>query len=131
MIMSSSHCLTSISGMNVVTHSETPSNIMLHINFICEPRRVSHSLCNSMQQSYNDPYKFYDGIESWLEGSYMSTCIMNHNAAKFNLLGGHLCELILFILHLSLLHSLQLTFTEHVTTGLELLDWLYWHYAYT
>jgi hypothetical protein len=60
MIMSSSHCLTSISGMNVVTHSETPSKITLHINFISEPRWVHHSLCNSMQQSYNDPCKFYD-----------------------------------------------------------------------
>jgi len=129
--MSSSHCLISISQINVVTHSETPLNIAFHVNFICNPHQVHHSLYNSMKQSYSDPCKFHDGIIYWLEGSYMSTCIMNHNVPKFNLLGGHFCKLILPILHLSLLHSLQFTFTKHVTTCLELLDWLYWNYGYT
>jgi hypothetical protein len=55
MIMSSSHCLTSMSRMNVVTHSKTPSKITLHKKFFCEPHQVRHSLSNSMQKSYSDP----------------------------------------------------------------------------
>jgi hypothetical protein len=85
----------------------------------------------SFQQSYANHCKFYDGIESWLEESYMSTFPMNHNTAKFNMLGGDFLESILPIFDPSLLHFLQLTFDEHVVAGLELLDWLHWHYAFT
>jgi hypothetical protein len=130
-IMSGAHCLTSIPWMNNVTHSETLSQSTLHVNFIYESHQVCHSLSISFQQSYNDHCKFYDIIESWLEESYTSTFPMNNNTVKFNLLSGDLLESILPIFHPSLLHSLQLAFNEHVIAGLELLDWLHWHYAYT
>jgi hypothetical protein len=75
----------------------------------------------SFQQSYANHYNFYDGIESWLEESYMSTFPMNHNATKLNMLGGGSPESIIPILDSSPLHFLQLTFEKHVVGGLELL----------
>jgi hypothetical protein len=131
MIMSSACCLTSTPGMRNTTHSETPLQSTLHANFIHEPHQVCLSLLISFQQSYNNHYKFYDRIESWLEESYTSALTMNNNMVKFNLLGGDLIELILPILHPSLLHFMQLNFNEHMIAGLELFDWLHWHYAYT
>jgi len=61
----------------------------------------------------------------------MYTFPMNHNVAKFNMLGGDLLDLVLSIFDSSLLHFLQLNYDEHVVTGLDLLDWYYWHYAFT
>lgn len=61
----------------------------------------------------------------------MSTFPMNYNAAKLNMLGRYLLESMIHVFDPSLLHFLQLTFDEHVVAGLELLDWLHWHYAFT
>jgi hypothetical protein len=87
---------------------------------------VSHQVCcpflDSFQKLYKNKCKFYDGIEAWLEESYMSTFPMNDNDGKFNMLGRYLLESILLILDPSLLHFLQLTFDGHVVLGLELLD---------
>jgi hypothetical protein len=87
-IMSSSHCLASIPRMNVATHTETLSQGIFHANSIYESHQVCHSFLISFQQLYANHCKFYDGIESWLEESYMSTFHMNHNTTKFNMLGG-------------------------------------------
>jgi len=131
MIVSSARCLTSTPGKRNTTHSETLLQSTLHENFIHEPHRVCLLLLISFQQSYRDHFKIFDLIESWLEESYTSACTVNHDVTKFNLLGGDLLESILSISHPSLLHSLELTFNEHVVAGLELLDWLPWNYTYT
>jgi len=130
MIMSSTCCLTSAPGMRNITHSKTPLQSMLHAIFIHEPHRVCISLLILFQQSYDDHCKFYDIIETWLEESYMSTFTMNNNAVKFNLLGGDALKSILPIFHLLFLHSSQLTFNKYAFVGLELIDWLHWHYTY-
>jgi hypothetical protein len=125
MFMSSSHCLISIRGMNDAIHFEILSQGMLQTNFTYESHHMYHSLSSSLQQSHDDHCRFYDRIESWLEESYMPTCTLNHNITKFNLLGGDLVESILPIFHPLPIHSLRLTFNEHMVVGLELLDWLH------
>jgi hypothetical protein len=122
MIMSSSLCLTSISGMSNTTHFETPSKDTLHANLICESHLVRPSLSNSSKQTYIDHYKFYDIFESWLEEYFTPTFHMNNNTAKFDPLSGNLLESILSIFHPSFLQSPQLNFNEHMIVGLELLD---------
>jgi hypothetical protein len=61
----------------------------------------------------------------------MSTFPMNNNTVKFHMLGRDLLDSILPIFDLSLLQFLLLTFDEHVVAGLELLEWIHWHYAFT
>jgi len=92
MIMSSTHCLTSSPGMNNVTHSETHSQSTLHSSFIYESLQVRHSPSHSFQQPYNDHFKFYEIIESWLEKFYMSAFHMNNNTGKFDMMGGDFLE---------------------------------------
>lgn len=131
MVILGSHCLASTPRVNDVTHNETLSQGTLHANFIYGYHQACHSFSIPFQQSCGNHCKFYDGIESWLEESYMSTFPMNYNAAKLNMLGRYLLESMIHVFDPSLLHFLQLTFDEHVVAGLELLDWLHWHYAFT
>jgi hypothetical protein len=125
MITSSTRCLTFTPGMNNATESKTPLQSMLHENFIHEPHQVCLLLLISFQQSCSDHCKFFDMIESWLEESYMSACITNHNSAKFNFFSGYSHESILSFFHPSLLHSIQFSFNQYLIAGLELLDWLH------
>jgi len=117
--------------MNDTPHSKTLSQITLHVNFTYESHKVCHSLLISFQQLYSNHYKLYDIIELWLEESYMSSFPMNNHTAKFDMLSRYFLESILPIFHASVLQSLQLAFNKHGIAGLELLDWLHWHYTHT
>jgi hypothetical protein len=125
MVMSGSHCLSSTLGLNNTTHNENRSQGTLQVNFIYGSHYICHSFSISFQQSYVNHCNFYDGIESWLEESYMSTFTMNNNAAKFNMLGKYFLESILPTFDPSQLHFLQSTFDENVVACLELLDWIH------
>jgi hypothetical protein len=61
----------------------------------------------------------------------MSTFPMNNNITNFHMLDRGLLDSILPIFSLLLLQFLLLTFDEHVVAGLELLEWIHWHYAFT
>jgi hypothetical protein len=61
----------------------------------------------------------------------MFTFPMNNNTAKFHMSGRDLLDSIIPIFYLPLLQFLLLTFDEHVVAGLELLEWLHCHYAFT
>jgi hypothetical protein len=131
MVMLDSHYLALTSGMNDTTHIETRPRDTQHANFIYGPHHVCHVFLNSFQQSYGGHCKYYDGIDTLLEESYMSTLLVNNNATKFHMLGRDLIDSILPIIDISLLQFLLLTFDEHVVAGLELLERLHWHYAFT
>jgi hypothetical protein len=93
--------------------------------------KVYYSFLNSLQQFYDVHCKFYDRIEAWLEGSYLSMFPMNNNCVIFHMMGRGLLDLILPIFGLLLLQFMLLIFYEHVIVGLELHGWLHWHYDFT
>jgi len=120
--MSDSHYLALTSRMNDIGYIENIPQGTWHANFIHGSHRVCHSFFNSLQQFYGGHCKFYDGIETWLEGSFMSRFPVNNNTVDRHMVDKGLPESIILIFGLLLLQSLLLTFDEHVFVGLELLE---------
>jgi hypothetical protein len=75
---------------------------------------------NSLHQYYDKHCRFYNKIEAWLEGSYLSMFPMNYNFFIFSMMDKGLLGLInpIFILLLQL--YVLLIFHEHVIVGLDL-----------
>jgi hypothetical protein len=103
MVMSGSNYLSLSSGMNDTINIKTLPQGAWNANFIHGSHQVCHSFFNSFQQFYGSHCKFYDGIETWLEGSFMSTFPVNNNIANFHMLDRGLPESILPIFCLLLL----------------------------
>jgi hypothetical protein len=85
MVMTSPHYFGLYLGINKFIITKTLSPSTLHTYFI----HSSHFLCyfpmNSLHQFYVSHGRFYDRIESWLEGYYSDRFPMNYHYDIFNM----------------------------------------------
>jgi hypothetical protein len=77
-------------------------------------------ICESPPTFCDVRCKFYDKIEAWLEGCYLSMGPMNYNTDIFHMMGRGLLDLIFLIFGLLLLQFTLVIFYEHDILGLEL-----------
>jgi hypothetical protein len=113
-------------GINKFIGMKILSPSTLHMNSIHGSHLVCYYPLDSLYQFYDSNGKFYDGIEKWLERSYLDLFPMNYHNEIFNIVDRVYHDLIFPTFSRFLFQAMSLIFClEHVYADLGLQGWLH------